>query len=184
MISDGVLARRIDSHAESLTDDWPYEPVGAMLITLARKYLSHVHDYPVSLGCALVHQESWFRNIFGCDWGERWTTEPPYCQIRVTEGRVARLLRNIREGGGENGVGLTQLTAQELVMRAENLGGAHIPKNQLIVGFALLGSHIQNYGYYGGVGAYNAGPGNRWAVRHTYTQQLEDKHNAWINRLT
>jgi hypothetical protein len=183
-ISDKELKRRINKHAAALTDDWPYEPVAHHVVELSREILSDVHDYPVSLGCALVHQESWFRNIFGCDFGSRWTWEPPYCQVVVTKNRVQKLIENFESGGGQNGVGLTQLTSREFIYEAEKLGGAHLPRNQLIVGYKLLAGLIRSYGYYGGVGAYNAGPGNRMAVRWTYTKSVEDKHNLWIARLT
>jgi hypothetical protein len=109
---------------------------------------------------------------------------PPYCQVKVTKDRVQKLIANVENGGGQNGVGLTQLTAIDFVYRAEKLGGAHIMRNQLEVGFDLLGDLVATYGYYGGVGAYNAGPGNRFAVRWTYTDSFEKRHVAWINRLT
>jgi hypothetical protein len=183
-ITDRQLKDRINTYAEALTDDWPYVPVADAVVDMARKHFTGVHNYPISLGCALVHQESWFRNIMGCDWGSRWTWEPPYCQVLVTKGRVKKLIENIEDGGGQNGVGLCQLTDISFVREAEALGGAHIPRNQLDVGFNLLARLIKTYGYYGGVGAYNAGPGNRNAVRWTYTQSVEDKHNLWIARLT
>lgn len=188
--TNGDLARIIDRYADALITDqetrkaWPYIPVGALIIRESRKRLAGVHDYPVSLGCALVEGESWFRNVFGCDWGSRWTNTPPYCQVYVTKERVKRLIANVEDGGGQNGVGLTQLTDISLVYAAERLGGAHLMENQLAVGFDYLADLIETYGYYGGVGAYNAGPGGRWSVRWTYTANLESRHNRWISRLT
>jgi hypothetical protein len=93
------------------------------------------------------------------------------------------LIANFESGGGQNGVGLTQLTSREFVYEAERLGGAHMPRNQCRVGFSLLQSLIDDYGYEGGIGAYNAGPGNRWSVRWTYTQSVINKDNAWKKRL-
>lgn len=183
------LAHIIDTYADGLIKDpdtreaWPYVPVGEMVVREARARLGDVHDYPVSMGCALIEGESWFRNIFGCDWGSRWTYEPPYCQVYVTKKRVQKLIANVQNGGRQNGVGLTQLTSIDFVYRAEELGGAHLPINQIKVGFDLLAQLVKTYGYYGGVGAYNAGPGNRWAVRWTYTANFEARHNNWIRRL-
>ena len=188
--TNGDLSRIIDRYADAAITDpatrraWPYIPVGELIVRESRKFLSDVHDYPVSLGCALVEGESWFRNIFGCDWGSQWTTVPPYCQVYVTEARVQKLIANVENGGGQNGVGLTQLTDISFIYKAERLGGAHIMKNQLTIGFDLLAQLIATYGYYGGVGAYNAGPGNRFDVRWTYTANLEARHNKWIARLT
>lgn len=191
-MSDTDLARTINQYANWLIKDpdtrlaWPWVPIGRMIIEESRRRLGPVHNYPVSLGCALVEGESWFRNIFGCDWGSKWTNVPPYCQVYVTEERVKKLIANVQRqaGLGQNGIGLTQLTSMELVMRAEDMGGAHIMRNQLVVGFDYLADLIDSYGYFGGVGAYNAGPGNRNSVRWTYTANLEARHNAWIRRLT
>ncbi len=92
----------------------------------------------ISTAAALVEQESGGRNIFGCDWGSRWTWEPPYCQVPVSRERVRALIRNYKAGGGANGVGLTQLTYMPYVYAAERMGGAHVPRYQMRVGFELL----------------------------------------------
>jgi hypothetical protein len=180
---DRELKDMINAYFASLDVPWTYRPVAEAIVEEARQALIPVR-YPVSLVCAQVEQESWGRNIFGCDWGERWTDVPPYCQIPVTKERVQRLIANVEAGGGQNGVGLPQLTTIDLVYRAEALGGAHIPRNQLRVSCDYLAVLIRLYGYEGGLGAYNAGPSRRSSVRWTYTEAVIQKHNAWIARLT
>lgn len=190
-LTNGDLSRIIDRYGDALITDpetrkaWPFVPVGELIVRASRKHLARVHDYPVSLGCALVEGESWFRNIFGCDWDIPNPYKPPYCQIYVTKSRVERLIENYYTPpiGGANGIGYTQLTHMGIVEDAQAAGGAHLPAVQLAIGFEFLADLIELYGYYGGVGAYNAGPGNRYAVRWTYTANLEARHNKWISRL-
>ena len=96
---------------------------------------------------------------------------------------MARLLENISEGGGKNGVGLTQLTALESVMKAERLGGAHLPANQLKVGFDLLLDNITDLGVQAGAAAYNAGRGNWQSVYNSYGARFVELRNEWKERL-
>ena len=94
----------------------PYEPVGEIIV-------QEVEDMGqdglfVSTAAALVEKESGGKNVFGCDWGSKWTNEPPYCNVAVTEERVRRLIDNYNQppvGIGANGVGYTQLTTMALV---------------------------------------------------------------------
>lgn len=135
----------------------------------------------IALACALVHQESSGKNIFGCDHGPTGDV-PPYCLHNVTKGRVQKL----RAGDykhGMNGVGLTQLTWWEFVEQAEELGGAHLPANQCRVGFSLLKSYLDQYPFMEALGAYNAGPENRKTVLGTYAVELNNKYEAWKKQL-
>ncbi len=134
---------------------------------------------PITLACALVEQESGGRNIFGCDWGSRWIRTPPYCNVWVTEARVQKLLANIANGGGQNGVGLTQLTAVSFVKDAEAMGGAHKPRYQCRVGFDLLKNLTMNMGERRGIGAYNGGPGNPIM---SYADSVLSKRDEWRRR--
>lgn len=136
----------------------------------------------LAAACALVEQESNGRNIFGCDLGPRTTV--PFCRQEVTKERVQQLVRHIRAGGTSNGVGLTQLTWRDFIYEAESLGGAHIPRNQLRVGFKLLASYIERYGEPDCWGAYNAGERNRASVRATYSTSCMRKRDAWRQRLS
>jgi hypothetical protein len=78
------------------------------------------------------------RNIFGCDHGPG----RAFCHQDVTKERVAELQRS----GLANGVGWTQLTYPPFVIEAQKLGGAHKPKNQMIVGARILRQNFEQYG--------------------------------------
>ena len=127
---------------------------------------------PISLAFAVVEQESGFQNVFGHDHGGM------YPGLSVTKERVAGLIRALREHRGANGVGLTQLTWPPFVYAAERLGGAHLPKNQLRVGFGHLSDLIRHYGTRDGLAAYNAGgPHNRMGQH--YARLVLDKRDKW-----
>lgn len=131
--------------------------------------------------CALVdHESGGGYNQFGCDWGAQWTWEAPYCNVPVTAERVQALLRNIEEGGGQNGVGLTQLTTVGLVRQAEQRGGAHLPEHQCSVGFEYLKSLVDDLGYMYGIAAYNAGPGNaQLGIDNGYYGKIQAQREKW-----
>lgn len=130
----------------------------------------------LALARALVEQESGNRNIFGCDWGPQ-GDRPPYCHQAVTRARVQALLR----AGKANGVGLTQLTSFGYVQAAERLGGAHLPRNQLRVGFQVLAGFIRRHGLRTGIGAYNGGEGN---PQFGYADEVLAKRAVWKQRLS
>lgn len=173
----------IDNHFRSLkTYSWiPYKAIAATIIEEVNRM--GPGGLYLSTACALIEKESAGRNLFGGDWGPRWTTVPPYCQVAVTEARVKALIRNINSGGGQNGVGLTQLTSIGLVKEAERLGGAHLPRFQMRVGFRYLNSLIAQLGWPAGAAAYNAGAGNWRAVIDTYGADLARKEREWAARL-
>jgi Transglycosylase SLT domain len=131
--------------------------------------------------CALVdHESAGGQNIFGCDFGSQWTFEPPYCNVEVTAERVQALLSNIEAGGGQNGVGLTQLTSVNLVREAERRGGAHLPEHQCSVGFEYLKSLVDDLGYMYGIAAYNAGPGNAsLGISNGYYSKIQARREKW-----
>jgi hypothetical protein len=128
----------------------------------------------LALACALVEQESGGRNIFGCDHGFI-GDRPPYCHQQITKDRTKKLM----DSRFMNGVGLTQLTWFTFVEEAEQLGGAHIPRNQCRVGFQLLKKYREKYPYLEALGAYNAGEENRRSVLTTYAAQLAERHTKW-----
>lgn len=161
----------------------PYRPVGQVIVDeVARQGAEGLY---LSTACALVEKEAAGRNIFGCDWGSRWTDEPPYCQVEVTKERVEALIRNYYEPpvGGANGVGYTQLTTMSLVEEAQRLGGAHLPGPNMRVGFAYLLDLIGDYGWPEGAAAYNAGAGNIDDVLHTYGADMARRERQWHERL-
>ena len=131
--------------------------------------------------CALVdHESAGGQNIFGCDFGSTWTWEPPYCNVPVTAERVQALLSNIATGGGQNGVGLTQLTSVGFVHEAEQRGGAHLPEHQCSVGFEHLKSLVDDLGYMYGIAAYNAGAGNAaLGISNGYYGKIQARRETW-----
>ena len=153
---------------------------GEMIIEEARRA-----RLELALACALVQQESLGRNIFGHDWGDRLADRVPFAHLPVTKARVQVLLRHVNSGGASNGVGLTQLTYPPFIRKAEEMGGAHIPRNQCRVGFQLLASYVEKYSYKEALGAYNAGEPNRQeGIENGYAKELSDKHQEWKERLS
>jgi hypothetical protein len=127
---------------------------------------------PISLAFAIVDQESAFRNIFGCDKGVL------FCHQPVTHERVLKLIEDVQQGHMSNGVGLTQLTWIGFIKAAERLGGAHIVKNQLRIGFEVLAQNIDAFGIGGGLAAYNAGdPHSAKGIR--YAREVRAKQDKW-----
>ena len=135
----------------------------------------------LDLACALVEQESSGRNIFGCDFGPEWTWSPPFCGIPVTRERVQMLLEHVDDGGGSNGIGLTQLTYPPLILDAEEMGGAHLPRFQLRVGFRVLGGYLDRYSLRRAIGSYNGGESN---PIFTYADEVLAKRREWRRKLS
>lgn len=124
----------------------------------------------VSDACALLEQESNFRNIFGHDQRGMFPGE------QVTREKVKALIKHVQAGGTSNGVGVTQLTSLGFILQAEQAGGAHLPAIQADVGLHLLGQLQQSYGRRDGFAAYNAGPGGR----HSQVGQAYASHCLWL----
>lgn len=118
---------------------------------------------PISALFALVEVETGDekgvgQNIFGCDLGKR--SGPPYCHQQVTRARVQALIRHVKAGGISNGVGPTQLTSIDYIMRAERYGGAHLTRYSIRVGAEVLrektGGDMDEAWRYNGSRAYQA----------------------------
>lgn len=159
----------------------PYRPIGQIVVDEVKR--QGADGLYLSTAAALVEQESGGKNLFGCDWGNRWTNEPPYCNVAVTKDRVGALIANVENGGGQNGVGYTQLTSIGYVYQAQKVGGAHLPAPNMRVGFSVLLDHILNLGWPAGAAAYNAGAGNWRSVINTYGAQMSLKERQWAARL-
>lgn len=97
-------------------------------------------DIRVASALAMLEMETGIpqRNIFGCDHGPG----TAFCHQNVTEERVKDLLNS----GLSNGVGWTQLTYRPFVLKAVELGGAHIPRIQMRVGFQILRDNYDRLG--------------------------------------
>jgi hypothetical protein len=107
---------------------------------------------PLPLACALVEQESSFRNVFGHD-----GVANPIKGGRVTRERFQRYRAFREQGLGAQGVGVTQLTFPPFQDRADALGGCWKVRHQLRVGFEELAKAIDQHGVRGGLAVYNAG---------------------------
>lgn len=128
---------------------------------------------PVSLGFALIEQESGFRNVFGHDptifVGAGVVTKQKYLAYRKQRGRTRM-----------QGVGPAQLTWWAYQDAADKLGGCWIPKHNIRVAFELLASHIRRLGTEAGIAAYNgSGPAAR-----RYAKEVRAKQLRWHDRLT
>lgn len=159
----------------------PYEPIGKTMVEEVER--QGENGLYLSTAAALVEQESGGKSLFGCDHGTSWAGKSPFCQDAVTRARVQALIRDINEGYGSNGVGLTQLTSPEYIFEAEKLGGAHLPRYQMRVGFRVLLDHILNLGWPAGAAAYNAGAGNWRSVINTYGASMARLQAEWAERL-
>lgn len=158
-----------------------YKPIGETMVEEVER--QGENGLYLSTAAALVEKESGFKNLFGCDWSSKWTNVPPYCQVAVTKDRVRKLIANVKNGGGQNGIGLTQLTSINYVYEAEKMGGAHLPRYQMRVGFRVLLDHIASLSWPAGAAAYNAGAGNWRAVIDTYGADMARLQKEWAERL-
>ena len=170
------------ANSRIIDDYFKTADLGEQIVDVCR---NHTGDDPlwVSTGCALVEQESFGKNIFGADWGTIGARRVPYAHLRVTPRRVRRLLAAINDGKPSNGVGVTQLTYPPLIREAEALGGAHVVRNQLIVGFNLLNNYLKTYDVLNAFEAYNDGNGRSNDPDNPYDLQLYQKARAWSRRL-
>lgn len=125
----------------------------------------------ISWALALVEQETGFRNIFGCDTGP--CSHAPWCHQTVTRERVRELIAHVKQGGTSNGVGPTQLTSLDYILRAQRLGGAHIPRHNIRVGLAVL--REKTGGDMRQAWKFNGSP--------AYQEQIAAKQAAWHRRL-
>lgn len=106
---------------------------------------------PISLGFALIEQESHFRNVFGHD--------PTHSIPEEWKGSVVSKQKydfyKRHRSDGMQGVGPAQLTWWEYQDAADRRGGAWKPKHNIAVAFDHLSSLIQTHGMKQGLAAYN-----------------------------
>lgn len=128
---------------------------------------------PVSLGFALIEQESDFRNYFGSDptifVGAGSVTKNKYLTYKGQRGH--KLMQ---------GVGPAQLTWWETQDSADRLGGCWKAAVNIRVGFQTLAADMKAHGLKAGVAAYNgAGPA---ATR--YANEVLAKRDRWHAHLS
>lgn len=135
----------------------------------------------VAAACAMISKETGGRDIFGADWGRIGADRVPYSHLATTERRVDPLLGYVRRGGVSNGIGVSQITSAPYVFRAEQAGGAHIPRYQMRVGFDVLADNIRTLDrdFQSGAAAYNAGLGNWRSVYPTYGAKVIQLYELW-----
>jgi len=128
---------------------------------------------PISLGFALIEQESNFRNVFGHDptifAGAGTVTLAKYREYKRQRGHTRM-----------QGVGPAQLTWWEFQDRADRLGGCHIPRWNIRVAFDLLAKLIEEHGEIVSIARYN-GSG---AAANAYSKSVRGKQDKWHARLT
>lgn len=130
---------------------------------------------PISLGFALVEQESNFRNVYGHDptifAGHGQVTKSNYAEYRRRRGATGR--------GGMQGVGPCQLTWWEFQDRADRRGGCWSPRHNIAVGFELLSDLIRVHGKVAGIARYNGSgpPADR------YSRAVRAREHKWHQRL-
>ena len=98
---------------------------------------------PLAYACTVLELEtSGGRNVFGSDAGYH----GPYKGMVVTRDRYLEYRRYATATGEHNGVGYTQLTSEELQVRADELGGCWRPEPNARVGFGFLHDLIAETG--------------------------------------
>lgn len=143
---------------------------------------------PVSLGFALIEQESNFENVYGHDD----VSSVPSAPSHVTD-KVAKTLpfrggpvtaanyrvykaRRVDEDRGMQGVGPAQLTWYSTQDAADRRGGCHVPRHNIAQAFATLANNIELRGNVrAGVRAYNgSGP-----AAERYAHQVMGRYANW-----
>lgn len=132
-------------------------------------------NIPVSLGFALIEQESGFRNIFGHDptifVGAGAVTADKYRRYKAQRGPAGR--------GGMQGVGPAQLTWFAFQDAADRRGGCWVPRHNIAEAFDILASLIRAKGRVRGIAAYN-GTG---AAAALYSARVMRKMRRWHKAL-
>src|SRR3954452_661497 len=130
---------------------------------------------PISLGFALIEQESNFENVFGHDQsifrGAGKVTKAKYEAYKRERGTPGRRMQ---------GVGPPQLTWWELQDEADRRGGCHVAKHSIRVAFEHLAALIRQHGTAVGIERYNgSGPAAR-----RYRAEVQTRQAQWHQRLT
>ena len=127
----------------------------------------------ISLGFALIEQESGFRNVFGHDPsifnGAGEVTKNKYLTYKAVRGHAHM-----------QGVGPAQLTWWEFQDKADKYGGCWIPKYNIRVAFEHLATLRKTYGPTMGIARYNGSGPNAWR----YCRQVLAKQEKWHKFLT
>lgn len=137
---------------------------------------------PISLGFAMVEKESDFRNVFGHDP----TSSIPrsWMGTKVTRKKYLHYRANRMRGLGMQGVGPTQLTWYEFQYQADRLGGCHIPRHNIRVGFGILADYYKDAKRQGrSTRAAIEYAGKRYNGANAYGYDLYRVYSKWHRRL-
>jgi hypothetical protein len=136
---------------------------------------------PISLGFALVEQESGFRNVWGHDPAPNGNTSAiggkPVTKARY---RLYKSHRGPTGRGGMQGVGPCQLTWYSKQDRADQMGGCWVARYNIRVAFEDLAALIKQHGEREGIKRYN-GSG---AAATSYAARVLARKSVWHRRLT
>jgi hypothetical protein len=136
---------------------------------------------PISLGFALVEQETGFRNVWGHDPAPNGgTSQLGGSKVTKAAYLAYRKRRGARGRGGMQGVGPCQLTWYAYQDKADQFGGCWVAKHNIRVAFELLAAQMRAHGTRAGIRSYN-GSGTS---ADRYAQQVLDRQRKWHRILT
>lgn len=130
---------------------------------------------PLSYALALVEKESAFKNVFGHD-----AVRNPIKGGKVTRTRYIAYVAYRKRGWGCQGVGPCQLTYYSFQDDADRFGGCWRPYPNMVVGFRLLKTLINQHGKQAGASAYN-GTG---VAADAYGRDFVAKQARWHELVT
>jgi hypothetical protein len=135
-------------------------------------------DIPISLGFALVEQESGFSNVFGHDdsifHGAGKVTKARYLEYKRQRGTPGRRMQ---------GVGPCQLTWWQFQDKADHLGGCWIARHNIRVAFEHLGGLMRQHSTRDALAVYNAGNA-RSRQGQDYAASVLRRQQRWHSILT
>lgn len=162
IVRDIALARTAKKHGANYS---------LRIIQQARK-----SEIPISLGFALIEQESNFKNVFGHD--PTASIPNSWKGTKVTKKKYLDYKKHRELGRGMQGVGPAQLTWWAYQDEADRRGGAWVPKHNISFAFDHLASLIKSKGMREGIAAYNgSGP-----AAQRYADSVLAKQERWHKR--
>lgn len=139
--------------------------------------LANTVGLPLTVAAALLDQESGGgRNVWGND---AVNTGGVYVKGAPVTREAYLAYKSIRSQIGNQGCGPCQLTATVWQDQADAIGGAWLPRNNMLVGFRAMADLIRRYGLPDGLRRYNGS--GIWAER--YRDQMLGRINTWTARL-
>lgn len=169
---DKALAHRIHDLIE---EKFHGDAIANSIVLAAR-----AADIQVSLLCAVLEQETEFKNVYGHDGVRNPIKSPANGLLRVTRDNYRVYLQHRARGEGSQGVGPMQLTWAGYQDQADRLGGCWNPRINIVVGAKAIADLIKEHGKTAGIASYN-GSG---AVAQAYARSVLSKARKWHGWLT